>query len=87
MPSTKKRVNLTIPDEVYERLQAYKLKQGIPNDASACLQLIVKQLNGEEQVDKVFDFISRQSLNSLTELSREGFATILEARKPKIKEG
>ena len=24
MPSDKKRINLTIPDEIYERLQAYK---------------------------------------------------------------
>ena len=45
MPSDKKRINLTIPDEIYERLQAYKNETGIVNDATACLQLIVQQLN------------------------------------------
>ena len=44
MPSDKKRINLTIPDEIYERLQAYKNETGIVNDATACLQLIVQQL-------------------------------------------
>ena len=29
MPSDKKRINLTIPDELYVRLQAYKNEQGI----------------------------------------------------------
>lgn len=44
MPSTKKRINLTVPDVVYEQLQQYKEECGIANDASACLQLIVQQL-------------------------------------------
>ena len=35
MPSDKKRINLTIPDELYVRLQAYKNEQGISSDASA----------------------------------------------------
>ena len=46
MPSDKKRINLTIPDELYVRLQAYKNEQGISSDARACLQLIVQQLTG-----------------------------------------
>ena len=42
MPSDKKRVNLTIPDDLYQRIQEYKQRQGVTNDASACLQLIVQ---------------------------------------------
>ena len=35
MPSDKKRVNLTIPDDLYQRIQEYKQRQGVTNDASA----------------------------------------------------
>ena len=48
MPSTKKRVNLTIPGAVYDQLQAYKSRNGITTDASACLQLIVQQLSSND---------------------------------------
>ena len=41
MPTDKKRINLSIPEEVYERLAKYKKKNGITSDAGACLQLIV----------------------------------------------
>lgn len=44
MPTIKKRINLTIPDSVYEQLQAYKEMNCILSDASACLQLIVQRL-------------------------------------------
>jgi len=44
MPSDKKKINLTVPDEVYDRLQVYKEKNGITNNASACLQLIMQQM-------------------------------------------
>ncbi len=48
MPSTKKRINLTVPDPIYDQLQAYKELNGISNDAGACLQLIVQQLKAQE---------------------------------------
>ena len=44
MPSDKKRINLTVPDDVYELLQKYKKNACISNDATACLQLIIQQL-------------------------------------------
>ena len=43
MPSDKKRINLTVPDDVYELLQKYKKNACISNDATACLQLIIVQ--------------------------------------------
>ena len=48
MPSDKKRINLTVPDEVYQRLQVYMARNGIYRDATACIQLIILQLNVEE---------------------------------------
>lgn len=73
MPSDKKRVNLTIPDELYARLQAYKTEQGISSDASACLQLIVQQLNGLEQSKAMLRLINNYSVEQLTKLSEEGY--------------
>lgn len=46
MPSDKKRINLTVPDAVYERLQQYKEDHGIFQDATACLQLLILALRG-----------------------------------------
>lgn len=48
MPSDKKRINLTVPDEVYQRLQAYMARNGIYQDATACMQLMILRLNAEE---------------------------------------
>lgn len=45
MPTDKKRINLTVSDEVYECLQIYKKTFGIYTDAGACLQLIRQRLN------------------------------------------
>lgn len=52
MPSQNKRINLTVPDEVYERLQKFKTENGIMNDATACLQLIIMKLNTMKQEEK-----------------------------------
>lgn len=72
MPSTKKRINLTVPDAVYEDLQEYKAEQGITNDASACLQMVVQQLRSAK-ASKAFE---RLILNTpeevLATLSLEG---------------
>lgn len=52
MPSTLKRINLTVPPEIYAELQKYKYEQGIATDASACLQLITQALRKIEQYRK-----------------------------------
>lgn len=76
MPSTKKRINLTVPDNIYERLQVYKTKNGIENDASACLQLIVRQLDGQEQTESMLKLINNTSVENLLRISQEGFSTL-----------
>lgn len=52
MPSDKKRINLTVPDELYARLQAYRKETGAPTDAGACLQLLVQRLNDIEKTPR-----------------------------------
>ncbi len=48
MPSEKKRINLTMPEDVYKRLRAYMEANGLYSDATACLQLVCLRLNTEE---------------------------------------
>ena len=74
MPTDKKRVNLTIPDALYERLNAYKKKNGITSDAGACLQLITRQLDNLEQGELMLQAASKFSLEELQELSNLGLA-------------
>ena len=74
MPSDKKRINLTIPDEVYERLQAYKNESGIVNDATACLQLIVQQLKAYENNKVIMNFLQNSTLEQLQQAANEGAA-------------
>ena len=76
MPTDKKRVNLTIPEEVYTRLLAYRTKNGISTDAGACMQLIVRQLDSIENSEKILALMSRYSLDELKQLSDEGFTTM-----------
>ena len=76
MPTKNKRVNLAIPDAVYERLQKYKEKNGITSDAGACLMLVVRQLDAIEESDKVIDMMSRFSMDELQKLSNLGLAMI-----------
>ena len=72
MPTTNKRINLTIPEQVYDRLQNYKQKNGITSDAAACLQLIIRQLDNIENGEKMLQMVSRftaEELQQLTSLS------------------
>lgn len=73
MPSTKKRVNLTVPDSVYEQLQVYKEQNGLSNDATACLQLIVQQLKAQEESRLMKQIMQRFSADQLLRLSKEGY--------------
>lgn len=76
MPTIKKRINLTIPDDVYDRLQTYKLKYGLSSDATACLQLIVQQLNGLERTELMLNYISQNSVETLSHISNEGLSML-----------
>jgi len=83
MPSDKKRINLTIPDEIYERLQAYKNETGIVNDAT-CLQLIVQQLNAHANNKAVLHFLQNSTLEQLQQAANEGAAQFQELREKGI---
>ncbi|MBE6970717.1 MAG: hypothetical protein E7446_01185 [Ruminococcaceae bacterium] len=76
MPTTKKRINLSIPDDQYKRLQAYKEKHGITSDATACLQLIIRQLNGLEQTEALFSAMKQFSVDQIMEISRTGLVDL-----------
>lgn len=76
MPTKNKRVNLALPDAVYERLLKYKEKNGITSDAGACLMLIVRQLDAIEESEKMLDIMSRFSMEELHTLSNMGLAMI-----------
>lgn len=76
MPTTNKRINLTIPDNIYERLLAYKQKNGVTSDASACLQLIIRQLDSIAEGEKMMQLMSKFSLDELKQLSDFGLAEI-----------
>ena len=80
MPSDKKRINLTIPDEVYERLQAYKNESGIVNDATACLQLIVQQLKAHEDNKAIMHYLTNSSIEQLQQAANEGAAQLQDLR-------
>lgn len=76
MPTKNKRVNLALPDAVYERLQKYKEKNGISSDAGACAMLIIRQLDAIEETEKMMDMVSRFSMDELQKLSNMGLAMI-----------
>lgn len=79
MPTTNKRINLTLPETVYERILAYKQKNGITSDASACLQLIVRQLDSIATGEQMMQLMSRFSLDEIKEISDIGLAEIKSA--------
>ena len=78
MPSDKKRINLTVPDDVYDLLQEYKRNACISNDATACLQLIIRQLKAEAGKQAVMKLFENLSLEQLQQFSNEGLGIIKE---------
>lgn len=78
MPSDKKRVNLTIPDDVYERIQKYKEANGIMNDASACYQLIVQQLKAFDNLELFAKVIRENSMEVLMSKTADGLSFVKE---------
>lgn len=74
MPTIKKRVNLALSDDVYERIQKYREKNGITSDAGACVMLIVQQLDAIENNQKMMEIMSKFPLEELQKLSNLGLA-------------
>ena len=79
MPSDKKRINLTVPDHIYEQIQVYKAENGISNDASACLQLIVQQLRSHENSKMILSLLKDCSLETILQLSQSGYTMLKES--------
>lgn len=76
MPSDKKRINLTVPDEIYERLQNYKAEFGIASDATACLQLITQQLKANETNQALLKLLQNSTVGQLQQMANEGLTEI-----------
>ena len=76
MPTTNKRINITVPEQLYKRIEAYKLKNGVSSDAAACVQLIVKQLDGLDELARMMQMVSKFSADELYEISRFGIQDI-----------
>jgi len=72
MPSTKRRINLTVSEEIYEQIQTYKAENGLDNDATACLQLVVQQLKAYQSGKTLFRFMQETPLDLLRQNSIEG---------------
>lgn len=73
MPSTKKRINLTVPDGVYQQLKAYMDTQGIDSDATACLMLVRQQLQAQENGKMMINFFRQTSVEQFAQNATEGF--------------
>ncbi len=76
MPSTKHRINLTVPDEVYERIKAYMAENGLLNEATACLQLVVQQLTAHDNSKAIFNIMRNVTQEQLQSMASEGFAFV-----------
>ena len=72
MPSKLKRINLTVPEVVYEQIKVYKDANGIISDASACLQLIQQQLKAQEESKIMMNLVKSLSPEQLIELATTG---------------
>lgn len=58
MPTTNKRINLSVPDDLYEKIAAYRDENFLPSDAAVCIQLIQQQFRIIENKRKILDFIT-----------------------------
>lgn len=77
MPTTKKRVNLALSEEVYGKLQRYRERYGITSDAGACVMLIVRQLDAIEETEQMMKMMSKFSKEELQKMSEYGVEAIL----------
>lgn len=72
MPTEKKRVNLTIPEDVYERIASFRKKNSIPSDAGACLQLIQRQLDNIDQTEEMMKMVRQFTPDDLRKINDIG---------------
>ena len=82
MPSDKKRINLTVPDNIYEQILQYKDENGLANDATACLQLIVRQLKAHEQGKTMLSLIQQMGSTQFLDLCKDGYDLMKQLPQP-----
>lgn len=82
MPSQNRRINLTVPDSLYEKIAAYKEANGFSSDAAACVQLVVKQLKAEEENNEIITFMRNMPIEQLRKLSDLGINEIRTMQNP-----
>lgn len=73
MPSTKKRINLTVPESIYDKIQVYKEENGLASDATACLQLVVQQLKAQESSKIMMNMLNRLTPEQIKKITDEGW--------------
>ena len=86
MPTEKKRVNLTIPEDVYERIVNFRKKNGIPSDAGACLQLIQRQLDSIEQMEEMMKMVRQftpEDLKMINDIGMSQLTDLMNAESAK----
>lgn len=76
MPTKNKRINLTIPESLYEQIAAFREENGISSDAGACLQLIRAQLRGLETSKAMLQAMRQFTPEQLEQLSKEGLSAL-----------
>lgn len=76
MPTIKKRINLTVPEDIYQRLQEYKRRNGITRDAAACLQLVVQQMNAQESGEALRKAIQSMPIEQIQQIAAAGIGDI-----------
>lgn len=79
MPTKNKRVNLTIPDVLYEKIQEFKEENGITSDASACIQLINAQLRSLENTKVMLQTMRKLTPEQIEQMGKQGIDTMREA--------
>ena len=78
MPTKNKRINLTVPEPLYERILAFREENGITSDASACIQLISAQLRGLETSKVMLQAMQKCTPEQLMQLTQEGYEAMRE---------
>ncbi len=78
MPTKNKRINLTVPEALYAKIQAFREENGIASDASACIQLISAQLRGMETTKSMLQLMGQCTPEQLMALTKEGYTALRE---------
>lgn len=86
MPTDKKRVNLTIPEDVYDRIVNFRKKNSIASDAGACLQLIQRQLDSIDQMEEMMQMVRQftpDDLRKINDIGMNQLTSIINAEAAK----